>query len=88
MMYCTKCGVSVQEGAGFCRSCGQAVVSAPGTPGEIAAIPVPPPFTLPIEAGIPPVALPPAGSYAAPMVTAANGRAVSYAGFGCGWSPI
>ena len=27
-MYCTKCGATVQEGAAFCRQCGQPVGSA------------------------------------------------------------
>jgi uncharacterized RDD family membrane protein YckC len=80
-MYCTKCGTVLQDGAGFCRSCGQPVGGAPTVTPESSAIPVPPPVTPPIETTIPPISPPPVASYAPPVVSAGSVPAVSYAGF-------
>ena len=86
-MYCTKCGATVQEGAAFCRQCGQPIGAAAASPMGGAT------ESAPIHAGAPvgdrddatvlPSAPSPYTSYGAPISTGmgVDVPAVAYAGF-------
>lgn len=78
-MFCTKCGSLGQEGARFCRTCGQplevpagmSVATAPPNP-----LSVPPPA--PVAASIP---APPVATYGTPVAATAPPLPAPYAGF-------
>src|ERR1700689_1602192 len=84
-MYCTKCGATVQEGAAFCRQCGQAVVSRvtmEGASAEGATIDAGVPYVDRGDVAFPPGAPPPLAPYGA-AVSTSMGMAppIAYAGF-------
>jgi uncharacterized RDD family membrane protein YckC len=54
-MYCTKCGTPVQEGASFCRVCGQPIAVVQTTASETATTPASPDVVAPADAALPPV---------------------------------
>jgi uncharacterized RDD family membrane protein YckC len=88
-MYCTKCGATVQEGAAFCRHCGQPIGSAVTGGVEGAAEGVTEGTTVGAgvsfgdryEATIPPSAPPPFVAYGAPIATGIGAPPIAYAGF-------
>ena len=84
-MYCTKCGATVQEGAAFCRHCGQPVGSAATTAMEGAAeeatIPAGVPSADRNDVTFPLGAPPPLAPYGAPISTGIAEPPVAYAGF-------
>lgn len=84
-MFCTKCGATVQEGAAFCRQCGQPVASASTTAMDVAreggAIHSDGPIADPNDVTFPPATPPPFASYGTPVSTAAGLPPIVYAGF-------
>lgn len=74
-MFCSKCGASVPEGAGFCSACGQPVLSSSVVPPIPPVSSAPPPVPVPNQ--YPPAYVPPAQ---APWQTSAR-PPVAYAGF-------
>ena len=84
-MYCTKCGATVQEGAAFCRQCGQPVGfgfddgdgCGEGRWGHSCDGPI----ADPNDVTFPPATPPPFASYGTPVSTAAGLPPIVYAGF-------
>src|ERR1700722_18094836 len=83
-MYCTKCGSLVQEGARFCKTCGQPLaVAATLTPEPFVSEPGPGPALLTSDsAAAAPLATPRIATYPSPIQTpSAIVLPAPYAGF-------
>jgi uncharacterized RDD family membrane protein YckC len=78
-MFCSRCGQTVPDNAGFCGHCGQPLAAVPPEPVGVSPLPAPA-FSLPgVAAGAPPLTTPAIASAMLPPVVIPT--ASPYAGF-------